>query len=160
MAQNALGMIETKGYVAALAAADAMVKAANVVIVGRQEVGDGLVAVIINGDVGAVKAAEVFRLAQANDQMAEQIVHNAMRYLGMAIADVQKLLDPQVFVIGGGVTSVGSYFYTHVQQYANEFAKGFSEVSILPAQFGVDAGVIGAAIGARQFADRKASSFV
>jgi glucokinase len=105
--------------------------------------------------------AEVFRLAQANDPMAEQVVHNAMRYLGMAIADVQKLLDPQVFVIGGGVASVGSYFYTHVQQYANEFAKGFSEVSILPAQFGVDAGVIGAAIGARQFAgQRKASSFV
>jgi len=54
---NAIGMIETKGYVAALAGADAMVKAANVVIVGREEVGDGLVAVIINGDVGAVKAA-------------------------------------------------------------------------------------------------------
>jgi microcompartment protein CcmL/EutN len=53
MAQNALGMIETKGYVAALAAADAMVKAANVTIIGRQEVGDGLVAVV----VGAVKAA-------------------------------------------------------------------------------------------------------
>jgi microcompartment protein CcmL/EutN len=50
-------MIETKGFVAALAAADAMVKAANVTIVGREEVGDGLVAVIINGDVGAVKAA-------------------------------------------------------------------------------------------------------
>jgi microcompartment protein CcmL/EutN len=54
---NAIGMIETKGFVAALAAADAMVKAANVTIVGREEVGDGLVAVIINGDVGAVKAA-------------------------------------------------------------------------------------------------------
>lgn len=50
-------MIETKGYVAALAAADAMVKAANVIIVGRDEVGDGLVAVTIVGDVGAVKAA-------------------------------------------------------------------------------------------------------
>jgi microcompartment protein CcmL/EutN len=50
-------MIETKGYVAALAAADAMVKAANVTIVGREEVGDGLVAVVIQGDVGAVKAA-------------------------------------------------------------------------------------------------------
>ena len=62
--------------------------------------------------------------------------------------------------VENGVVS-GSYFYTHVQQYANEFAKGFSEVSILPAQFGVDAGVIGAAIGARQFAgQRKASSFV
>jgi microcompartment protein CcmL/EutN len=57
MAQNALGMIETKGYVAALAAADAMVKAANVTIIGRQEVGDGLVAVVVAGDVGAVKAA-------------------------------------------------------------------------------------------------------
>ncbi len=66
------------------------------------------------------------------------------------IADVQKLLDPEVFVIGGGVTSVGPYFFTHVQQYANEFAKGFSDVTILPAQFGVDAGVIGAAIAARQ----------
>lgn len=54
---EALGMIETKGYVAALAAADAMVKAANVTIVAREEVGDGLVAVVIQGDVGAVKAA-------------------------------------------------------------------------------------------------------
>jgi microcompartment protein CcmL/EutN len=53
----ALGMIETKGYVGALAAADAMVKAANVTIVSREEVGDGLVAVVITGDVGAVKAA-------------------------------------------------------------------------------------------------------
>jgi microcompartment protein CcmL/EutN len=57
MANNAIGMIETKGYVAALAAADAMVKAANVTIVGRDQVGDGLVAVTIVGDVGAVKAA-------------------------------------------------------------------------------------------------------
>lgn len=57
MSNNAIGMIETKGYVAALAAADAMVKAANVVIVGREQVGDGLVAVTIVGDVGAVKAA-------------------------------------------------------------------------------------------------------
>jgi ethanolamine utilization protein EutM len=57
VADNAIGMIETKGYVAALAAADAMVKAANVAIVGREQVGDGLVSVIIVGDVGAVKAA-------------------------------------------------------------------------------------------------------
>ena len=54
---EALGMIETKGYVAALAAADAMVKAANVSIISREEVGDGLVSVIVRGDVGAVKAA-------------------------------------------------------------------------------------------------------
>ena len=54
---NAIGFIETKGYVAAFAAADAMVKAANVTIIGREQVGAGLVAVLVQGDVGAVKAA-------------------------------------------------------------------------------------------------------
>lgn len=54
---NAIGMIETKGYVASLAAADAMVKAANVTIVSREQVGAGLVTVTVVGDVGAVKAA-------------------------------------------------------------------------------------------------------
>lgn len=57
MSSSAIGLLETKGYVAALAAADAMVKAANVVIVSRDTVGDGLVAVTVVGDVGAVKAA-------------------------------------------------------------------------------------------------------
>ena len=57
MSSNALGMIETRGFVAALAAADAMVKAANVAIISREEVGAGLVSVVIQGDVGAVKAA-------------------------------------------------------------------------------------------------------
>ncbi len=57
MSNTAIGMIETKGYVAALAAADAMVKAANVQIVAREEVGEGYVAIVIVGDVGAVKAA-------------------------------------------------------------------------------------------------------
>jgi microcompartment protein CcmL/EutN len=68
VANNAIGMIETKGYVAALAAADAMVKAANVTIVGREEVGDGLVAVTIIGDVGAVKAA-----TEAGSEAASQV---------------------------------------------------------------------------------------
>jgi microcompartment protein CcmL/EutN len=54
---QAIGMIETRGYVAAYAAADAMVKAANVTLAGRKEVGGGLVAITVTGDVGAVKAA-------------------------------------------------------------------------------------------------------
>ena len=54
---NAIGLIETKGYTTAYAAADAMVKSANVTIVGREQVGNGLVAIIAKGDVGAVKAA-------------------------------------------------------------------------------------------------------
>lgn len=54
---NALGMIETKGLVGAIEAADAMVKAANVQLVGKEQVGGGLVTVMVRGDVGAVKAA-------------------------------------------------------------------------------------------------------
>lgn len=53
----ALGMIETKGLVSAVEAADAMVKAANVTLIGRVLVGGGLVTVMVRGDVGAVKAA-------------------------------------------------------------------------------------------------------
>ena len=57
MQMEALGMIETKGLVGAIEAADAMVKAANVHLVGRELVGGGLVTVVVRGDVGAVKAA-------------------------------------------------------------------------------------------------------
>ena len=53
----ALGMIETKGLVSSIEAADAMVKAANVTLIGKEHVGGGLVAVMVRGDVGAVKAA-------------------------------------------------------------------------------------------------------
>jgi ethanolamine utilization protein EutM len=57
MNMQALGMIETKGLVGAVEAADAMVKAADVILVGREQVGGGLVTVMVRGDVGAVKAA-------------------------------------------------------------------------------------------------------
>ena len=63
---NALGMIETRGLVSAIEAADAMVKSANVKIVGREKVGSGLVTVIVRGDVGAVKAATDAGAAAAN----------------------------------------------------------------------------------------------
>jgi len=57
MTLDALGMIETKGLVGAIEAADAMVKAAKVELIGKEHVGGGLVTVMVRGDVGAVKAA-------------------------------------------------------------------------------------------------------
>ncbi|WP_094606878.1 Propanediol utilization protein PduA [Sporomusa silvacetica DSM 10669] len=57
MRGEALGMVETKGLVGAIEAADAMVKAANVALVGYEKIGSGLVTVMVRGDVGAVKAA-------------------------------------------------------------------------------------------------------
>ncbi|MED3796099.1 BMC domain-containing protein [Lysinibacillus capsici] len=61
---GALGMIETKGLVGSIEAADAMVKAANVNIVGKVHVGGGIVTVLVRGDVGAVKAATDAAAAQ------------------------------------------------------------------------------------------------
>ena len=57
MVSDALGMVETKGLVAAIEAADAMVKASNVELTGYEKIGSGLVTVMVRGDVGAVKAA-------------------------------------------------------------------------------------------------------
>ncbi|WP_438437774.1 propanediol utilization system shell hexameric protein GrpH [Kluyvera sichuanensis] len=57
MQQEALGMVETKGLVSAIEAADTMVKSANVTLVGYEKIGSGLVTVMVRGDVGAVKAA-------------------------------------------------------------------------------------------------------
>ena len=57
MSSDALGLIETRGLIGSIEAADAMVKAANVVLVGTEQVGGGLVTVMVRGDVGAVKAA-------------------------------------------------------------------------------------------------------
>ena len=77
MANLAIGMIETKGYVPALSAADAMVKAANVEIIARNEVGGGLVSVVVRGDVGAVKAATeagAEAAAQVGEVTAVQVI--------------------------------------------------------------------------------------
>ena len=57
MEKLALGMVETKGLIGAIEAADAMVKAADVTLIGKEEIGSGLVTVMVRGDVGAVKAA-------------------------------------------------------------------------------------------------------
>ena len=57
MSQEALGMVETKGLIGSVEAADAMVKAANVILIGKEYIGAGYVTVMVRGDVGAVKAA-------------------------------------------------------------------------------------------------------
>ncbi|HAM2089302.1 TPA: propanediol utilization microcompartment protein PduA [Listeria monocytogenes] len=72
---NALGMIETKGLVGAIEAADAMVKAANVSLVGYEKIGSGLVTVMVRGDVGAVKAATDAGAAAARNVGEVKSIH-------------------------------------------------------------------------------------
>ena len=88
MELEALGMVETRGLVAAVEAADAMVKAANVVLVGTQKIGSGLVTVMVRGDVGAVKAATEAGRAAASRLGEIVAVHVIPRPYG----DVEKIL--------------------------------------------------------------------
>ena len=67
--KEALGMIETKGLVASVEAADAMVKAANEHLIGKVHVGGGLVTVMVRGDVGAVKAATEIGRASCRERV-------------------------------------------------------------------------------------------
>ena len=88
MAQEALGMIETRGLVAAIEAADAMTKAAEVTLIGTEKIGSGLVSVMVRGDVGAVKAATEVG-AEAASRLGElAAVHVIPRPHG----DVEKIL--------------------------------------------------------------------
>ncbi len=88
MAQEALGMIETRGLVAAIEAADAMLKAANVTLVGTEKIGSGLVSVMVRGDVGAVKAAVESGAASAG-RLGELV---ATHVIPRPHADVEKIL--------------------------------------------------------------------
>ena len=95
-----------------------------------------------------VSTAEAFALAEQGHPAARRVVGQALRHIGIALADLQKVIDPEVFVIGGGVSAVGDYFFQGVQQAADEYAGGFAPVTIRRAQLGQNAGVVGAALSA------------
>lgn len=88
MTREALGMVETKGLVGAIEAADAMVKAANVGLVGYEKIGSGLVTVMVRGDVGAVKAATDAGSAAA--QKVGQVI--SVHVIPRPHTDVEKIL--------------------------------------------------------------------
>nr|WP_278914451.1 ROK family protein [Deinococcus wulumuqiensis] len=95
-----------------------------------------------------VSTAEAFALAEQGHPAARRVVGQAMRHIGIALADLQKVIDPEVFVLGGGVSAVGDSFFRGVQQAADEYAGGFAPVTIRRAQLGQSAGVVGAALAA------------
>ncbi|MCH8290011.1 BMC domain-containing protein [Candidatus Poribacteria bacterium] len=89
MASEALGMIETRGLVGAIEAADTMVKAANVTLLGKEQIGAGLVTVMVRGDVGAVQAATEAG-AEAAKAVGELI---SQHVIPRPHADVDKMLS-------------------------------------------------------------------
>ena len=92
MQKEALGMIETKGLVGAIEAADAMVKSANVTLIGYEKIGSGLVTVMVRGDVGAVKAS-VDEGAVAAEKVGEVV---SIHVIPRPHTDVEKILPHEI----------------------------------------------------------------
>ena len=88
MTQEALGMVETRGLVAAIEAADSMLKAANVTLIGTEKIGSGLVSVMVRGDVGAVKAA--VEAGSSNASKLGELI--AVHVIPRPHGDVEKIL--------------------------------------------------------------------
>lgn len=93
----------------------------------------------------AMETPEVFALAKQGNQKALQIIDLAAERIGQMIANLQLIIDPDVFVIGGGVSQAGSFFLERISTAAKNHVAGFSQVCIFQAALGTDAGMIGAA---------------
>ena len=92
MASEALGLVETKGLIGSVEAADAMVKAANVVLIGKEYIGAGYVTVMVRGDVGAVKAATDAGAAAAR-RVGELV---SVHVIPRPHSEVERILPKQV----------------------------------------------------------------
>lgn len=99
----------------------------------------------------SVTTEGVFVRAQAGERLALQVVDQAAMYTGLALANLLKTLDPDGFVLGGGMMRSGDFYLTKVQAAADTFTRGFPTVRLYLAELGTDAGVIGAAaVAARE----------
>ena len=92
-----------------------------------------------------ISTREVFELAKIKDRKALTVINNAARFSGRALANLQKIFDPEGFVIGGGLSKVGDFYLDKIQKAADHYSMGFPNVKIFPAELSTDAGLIGAA---------------
>jgi len=99
---------------------------------------------------------EVFERARAGERKALGIVENAALFTGIGLANIQKVFDPEAFVLGGGLTAAGDFYLDRVKAAARRYLEGFCEPVFLMAVLGGDAGAIGAAaVAERELAGRR-----
>lgn len=93
-----------------------------------------------------ITSYEVFVEAKKGDEVAKEIVDNAMNYLGIGVANAISIFDPEMVIIGGGVSKVGDILFDTVRKVVNKrcFKSMAEACEIVPAGLGVDAGVVGA----------------
>lgn len=93
----------------------------------------------------ALTTQAVFEKAKVGERKALMVIDNAAYFTGVGFANLQKIFDPDVFVIGGGLSQVGDFYLDKIRAYTDRFEFGFPPSKIRVAELGADAGVIGAA---------------
>lgn len=91
-----------------------------------------------------VTTAELFALAAENDELAERVTTHAADHLGLGVANLVKIIDPERFVFGGSVVMKNPWFFAQVAERARWHARGFAEPRLVYAALGSQAGAIGA----------------
>jgi glucokinase len=98
-------------------------------------------------DVAQIAAKDVFDAAKAGDEVSLRIIDRAALYLGKSMALLAVVINPQRFILGGGVSRAGDILFQPIRDYFRQFTQEAAQeqVDIVPAQLGNDAGVVGAA---------------
>ena len=107
---------------------------------------------VVKGEVGNITAREVSLAARSGDSLALEVISKAATYLGVAMVNLVNIFNPEMIIIGGGMTPMGDLLLDTARQVVGEraFPLSAKAVRIVTAQLGEDAGVLGAAIFARQ----------
>ena len=109
---------------------------------------ESMIMELCGGDAGKINAKMVFDAAREGDAIGVKVFRRYVRYLGQAIANIANLLDPEVIVLGGGVSKAGDFLLDAVREEAPHYYlnKGMPYSDIKLARLGPDAGIIGAAM--------------
>jgi glucokinase len=133
------------GHLEALASGTAIARTARAMVEAGER---SLIAELVDGNTSQITARVVGEAARRGDALALTIVTQAGRYIGMGIASLMAALNPDLFVLGGGVTRLGRLLFDPIHEAVREYAmhpRFYENTPIVPAQLGEDVGLFGAA---------------
>ncbi len=110
---------------------------------------------IVKSDIGNITAEKVEKAARDGDSLAQEVILEAATYLGIGMVNLVHIFNPEMIIVGGGMSKMGDLLFNPARQMIRERAHQLSAqaVRVVPAQLGDDAGVLGAAVFARQQGD-------
>ncbi|NLK97717.1 ROK family protein [Defluviitalea saccharophila] len=134
-----------KGCWEAYASATALIREARIAVIRHPESG---VAKLVGGDINLINAKIPFDAAQSGDPVGQELVDQYINYLGIGIANMINILQPEIVVIGGGVCAQGDNLLNPLKEVVqkNVYADGTLKTQLRIAELGNDAGIIGAAM--------------